>query len=214
MATVLTVAGKADSRALVYPILYILKNYGRVMVATDDGAYRRLYHGYENIGEVSGVGVFVHPTLDLNHLSDAVNQYAPDFLVCVTNGYVPEYTTHLLVLTGYDRTMEAGNAFSKDEMEEGVKVTVTEADIVTAPCQMNPKNIREVIVSTTPVKGAQIPSVCLKEGLLMYAARCEEYKQLLTHDSRDFIDIIANILSGFVLPAGAEEIGKLFGFKK
>ena len=47
------------------------------------------------------------------------------------------------MLTGYDRTMEAGNAFSKDEMEEGVKVTVTEADIVTAPCQMNPKNIRE-----------------------------------------------------------------------
>ena len=48
----------------------------------------------------------------------------------------------------------------------------------------------------------------------MYAARCEEYKQLLTHDSRDFIDIIANILSGFVLPVGAEEIVKLFGFKK
>ena len=35
--------------------------------------------GYENIGEVFVVGVFVHPTLDLNLLSDAVNQYAPDF---------------------------------------------------------------------------------------------------------------------------------------
>lgn len=214
MATVLTVAGKADSRALVYPILHILKNYGRVMVATDDGAYRRLYHGYEDIGEVSGVGVFVHPTLDVNRLSDAVNQYAPDFLVCVTNGYVPEYTTHLLVLTGYDRTMEAGNSFSKEELDEGVKVTVTDDDIVTAPCQMSPANIREVIVSTTPVKGVQIPSVCLKEGLLMHSARCEEYKQLLTHDSRDFIEILAKILSGFVLPNSADEIVKLFGFKK
>lgn len=214
MATVLTVAGKADSRALVYPILHILKNYGRVMVATDDGAYRRLYHGYEDIGEVSGVGVFVHPTLDVNRLSDAVNQYAPDFLVCVTNGYVPEYTTHLLVLTGYDRTMEAGNSFSKEELDEGVKVTVTDDDIVTAPCQMSPANIREVIVSTTPVKGVQIPSVCLKDGLLMHSARCEEYKQLLTHDSRDFIEILAKILSGFVLPNSADEIVKLFGFKK
>ena len=214
MATVLTIAGKADSRALVYPILYILKNYGRVMVATDDGAYRRLYHGYKDLGEVSGVGVFVHPHIDTNLLSDAVNQYAPDFLVCVTNGYVPEYTTHLLVLTGYDRTFAAGNAHSKEELAEGVTVTMTEDDIVTAPCQMDPKNIREIIISTTPVRGVQVPSVCLKDGLLMHAAKCEEYKTLLPHDSRDFVGILANMLSNFVLPVGADEIPKLFGFKK
>lgn len=214
MSTIITVTGKADSRALVYPMLYILKNYGRVLVASDDAAYRRLYHGYEDSGEVSGVGVFVHPTIDADILTEEVNKFAPDYIVCVTNGYVPEYTTHLLVLTGYDRSFEGGNAHTKEEFEQGVKVSLAELDLVTAPKDMNPSDIREVIVSSTPIKSSTSLSVCLKEGLLLHAAKCEEYKSLLPHESRDFVGILAKILCPFVLSVSETEIPKLFGFKK
>lgn len=214
MPIVLTVAGKADSRAIVYPMLYVLKNYGRVMVASDDAAYRRLYHGYADAGEVSGVGVVVHPELDFELLSEEVNRYAPEFLVCVTNGYVPEFTTHLLVLTGYDRSFEGGNAFSKAEHEQGVKVKLAESDVVTAPSEMDPNNIREIIVSSSTIKCSDTLSVCLRDGLLLHAAKCEEYKAILPHESRDFVGVLAKILCPFILSVNEVEIPKLFGFKK
>jgi len=211
---VLTVAGKADSRVIVYPMLYVLKNYGRVMVASDDAAYRRLYHGYANAGEVSGIGVFVHPMLNVELLSEEVNKVAPDFLVCVTNGYVPDFTTHLLALTGFDRSFAGGNAFTKTEIEQGVKVKLAEDDVVEAPSSMNLANIREVIVSQHPIKSTDVLSVCLKDGLLAYAAKCEEYKAILPHESRDFVGLLAKILCPFILQVNEADIPKLFGFKK
>lgn len=214
MATVLTVAGKADSRAIVYPMLYVLKNYGRVMVASDDAAYRRLYHGYADVGEVSGVGIYVHPKLDMETIAEEANKYAPDFLVCATNGYVPEFTTHLLVLTGYDRSFAGGNAFTKAELDSGVKVCLAEADLVTVPSGMNPENIREVIISTIPIRSKDALSVCLRDGLLLHAAKCEEYKTLLTHESRDFVGLLAKIMCPFLIPVNELDIVKLFGFKK
>jgi len=184
------------------------------MVATDDGAYRRLYHGYEDSGEVSDVGVYVHPMIDAKVLTEEVNKLAPDFIVCVTNGYVPEYTTHLLVLTGYDKSFEGGNSHSKADLERGVDVSLAESDLVTVPKSMNPENIREVLISNTPIKRTKSLSVCLKEGLLMHAAECEEYKALIPHKSRDFVGILAKILCPFILSVNEAEIPSLFGFKK
>lgn len=211
--TVLTVAGKADSRAVVYPLLYILASFGRVAVASDDAAYRRLYHGYEDTGEVSGVSVFIRPKLDRASLETEIERFAPDFLVCATNGYVPDFTTHLLVLTGYDRSFEAGNAYTKTEYAQGVNVRIAENDKVAPPVGLPSENIRELIISSTPIKSKNVLSVCLKEGLLLYAAKCEDYKQLLPHESRDFIGILMALFCPFILP-NAAEIPKLFGFKK
>lgn len=210
---VLTVAGKADSRAVVYPALYMLSNFGKVIVATDDAAYRRLYHGYSDSGEVSGVGIYVHPTINAEILTEEVNRWAPDFLVCVTNGYVPAFTTHLLVLTGYDRSFIAGNAFTKEESERGVDVSIAEDDKVKAPEGLPIENIRELIVSRTPVKSKSVLSVCLKDGLFMYTAKCEEYKQLFPHDSRDFVTLLMKLFSPFIIP-DATQVPKMFGFKK
>ncbi|GHU92883.1 hypothetical protein FACS1894208_01020 [Clostridia bacterium] len=211
--TVLTVAGKADSRAIVYPALYMLKHFGRVSVATDDGAYRRLYHGYEDVGEVSGVSVFVHPRLDAEALADEVTRFAPDYLVCVTNGYVPDYTTHLLVLTGYDRTFDAGNAHTADELAAGADVRLVASDMVTPPAKLPVDNIRELVISRTPIKSKTALSVCLRDGLLQHAAACEEAKALLKHDSRDFIGVLAQLFCPFLIPDAAE-VPKIFGFKK
>lgn len=211
--TILTVAGKADSRAIVYPLLYLLSKYGKVAVASDDGAYRRLYHGYENSGEVSGVSVFIHPYLDLSSLNNEINALCPDILVCVTNGYVPDFTTHLLVLTGYDRTFEAGNAFSKDDLAQGVNINLAESDKVTPPNNLPLENIREIVIAGKPIKSKGILSVSLKETLLMHTVKCEEYKQLFPTESRDFLDVLIKLVCPFIIP-NAADVPKLFGFKK
>lgn len=210
---ILTVAGKADSRVVVYPAAFMLKNYGRVAIVSDDDAYRRLYHGFEDVGEVDGVSIAVLPRLEPELMADEVQRFNPDFLICVTNGYVPEFTTHLLVLTGYDRSFDGGNAHSKEEMEQGVDVNLTDIDKVTVPARIPLENVRELLVSTTPIKSKTQLSVCLKEGLLMYAARCEEYKKLLRHDSRDFVGILMKLFCPFILP-DVSAVPQLFGFKK
>lgn len=214
MIPVLTVAGKVDSRVVVYPLLYMLKNFGRVLVVTDDAAYRRLYHGYEDAGEVSGVGICVSPNLDVDALSEEVSSFAPDYIVCVTSGRVPEFTTHLLVLTGYDRSLAGGNAHTKSELEQGVTVTLDESDVVKAPQGLSSDNIREVIVASTPVKSTLVQSICLRDGLLTHAALCEEYKSLVRHDSRDFVGVLAKIFCPFFVPTAESDVPKLFGFKK
>ena len=209
----LTVAGKADSRPIVYPALYMLKAFGRVAVVSDDGAYRRLYHGYGDSGEVSGVEVFVHTDSNTENLLNWVNRFAPDYLVCVTNGKVPVSTTHLLVLTGYDRTFDAGNAHTKDELASGADVGIVLDDKVVPPPGLPLTNIRELIISCNSIKSKSVLSVCLKDGLLMHAALCEEYKQLRKHDSRDFVRVLEKLFCPFILPAGSG-IPKIFGFKK
>ena len=210
---VLTVAGKADSRVIVYPLLYALRKYGRVAVATDDAAYRRLYHGYDDIGEVSGVSVFVHPFLDVEALSTEVNNFSPEILICVTNGYVPEFTTHLLALTGYDRSFEGGNAFTKEQVAQGINVATAEADIIIPPAGFPRERIQEVFISTEPIKDKKRLSVCLKDNVLDYVLKCEEYKRLLKHGSREYITILQKIVCPFLIP-NANEFPQIFGFKR
>jgi hypothetical protein len=210
---ILTVAGKADSRVIVYPLAFMLKNYGRVAIASDDDAYRRLYHGFEDVGECCGVSVAVYPRLTAELMADEVNKFSPEFLICITNGYVPEFTTHLLVMTGYDRSFDGGNAHTKEEHEAGIDVSMSEVDKVQVPPNLPIENVREIIVSTSPIKSKTALSVCLKDGLLLHAARCEEYKKLLPHESRDFLEILMKLFCPFIVPSVAD-VPKLFGFKK
>ena len=54
---VVTVVGKVDSRALVYPLARALSMKGLTGIITDDGAYRRLFHGRSNIGCVDNIDI-------------------------------------------------------------------------------------------------------------------------------------------------------------
>jgi hypothetical protein len=194
-------------------MLYVLKYLGETAVMTDDGAYRRLYHGYGDSGEVSGVSVYICPRLeDGAALATELSNTGVEFLVCVACGRVPQFTTHLLVVTGYDRTFDAGNAHTKDDLAKGAVVNTVESDRVMAPLGLPADNIKEVIASVSPVKSKSVLSVCLKDGLLAHAAKCEEYKALLKHDSSDFVGVLTRVLCPSIVPNSAE-ITKIFGVK-
>jgi hypothetical protein len=207
---VLTVAGKADSRVVVYPLAYLLRSFGRVAIVTDDGAYRRLYHGYSDAGEVSGVSVYVSPTMCTGALNTHIQRVAPDFLLYVTNGFVPLGTSHLLVLTGFDKTFDAGNAYNQADLEQGIKVNVADEDLVLPPDGFPIERIKEVVLSTTPVNTGDILSVTLDGALLTYVAKCEEAKKLLTVDSPAYVKFLQALTSPFLLPTVAN-IAQIFG---
>ena len=62
---ILTIVGKVDSRPLVYPLARGLSMAGLTGIVTDDGAYRRLFHGKGNMGVVNGVDIAVIHTENL-----------------------------------------------------------------------------------------------------------------------------------------------------
>jgi hypothetical protein len=194
-------------------MLYLFSQLGRTAVITDDGAYRRLYHGYEDEGEASSVAIWIRPDISgAQVLPVDAHRLEPEYLVCVTTGRVPAFTTHLIVLTGYDRTFDAGNAHSKADLAGSIDVSLVDSDKVISPPNLPLDSIRELIVSATPVKSKSALSVCLKDGLLMHAARCEESKQLVKPASQDFSELLARLLSPFVIP-NAADIAKILGLK-
>ena len=56
---IIAIAGKVDSRVLVYPLARAISLTGLTAVISDDGAYRRLYHGDDLKGTVSGIDISV-----------------------------------------------------------------------------------------------------------------------------------------------------------
>lgn len=114
---ILNIVGKVDTRPLVYPLARALALKGQTAILTDDGAYRRLYHGLTNIGTVSGVdiGVCEHVTgQNVGLLTSTGINY--DFLIIVGTDYISPKPDGLLVCHGVDcSVMATGDDEAKDD---------------------------------------------------------------------------------------------------
>lgn len=103
---VITIAGKVDTRVLVYPLARALSLTGLTAIVTDDGAYRRLFKGKQLKGNVSGVDISVGLNMDeslKNSLSRSGVAY--DNLIVVSSNYIPADTDALILCHGYDNSM-------------------------------------------------------------------------------------------------------------
>lgn len=88
---ILSVVGKTDKRLLTYPLMHILALAGRTVVITDDVAYRRLYKGFTDNGEVHDLSIKVIPDLDTKKIEQITsglretseNEY--DFCLVITD---------------------------------------------------------------------------------------------------------------------------------
>lgn len=58
------ILGAADKRPIVYPLLYVLNLMGDTLLATDDGAYRRLMPDCWSMGHIGNV--FVYTSAEIN----------------------------------------------------------------------------------------------------------------------------------------------------
>lgn len=111
---ILSIVGKVDSRALVYPLIRALSLNGLTGVITDDGSYRRLYHGKGNIGNVNGIDISVCGHVDDRAVHSLDNSGVPyDNLIIVSTDYIHPESTGIIACHGLDRSMMA-----KDEVEE------------------------------------------------------------------------------------------------
>lgn len=115
---ILTIVGKVDTRVLAYPLARALSLNGLTAMITDDGAYRRLYHGEELQGTVSGVDISVGIKADedlKNSLNSSGIPY--DNIVFVSADYIPSDSTGVIVCHGVDRSM-MGKSQAEEEAEE------------------------------------------------------------------------------------------------
>lgn len=233
---VITVAGKVDTRVLVYPLARALSLTGLTAIVTDDGAYRRLFKGKQLIGNVSGVDVSVGLNMDKS-LKNSLNKsgIAYDNLIVVSSNYIPEDTDALILCHGYDNSMSQILEDEKKEEEEapapkkkgrkGQTDEIEEVHQVPEPAFI-PDVIQEIDEDDTFEYREDIPMVdlyisynkpvdkyqkgiLLKEGYMQYIYSCEERKCL-----DRFTDKAVNkMLAGLVAPAlnmDAKELAQLF----
>lgn len=233
---VITVAGKVDTRVLVYPLARALSLTGLTAIVTDDGAYRRLFKGKQLIGNVSGVDVSVGLNMDKS-LKNSLNKsgIAYDNLIVVSSNYIPEDTDALILCHGYDNSMsqlledekkeeeeapapkKKGRKGQTDEIEEAPQVAepVFTSDVIQEIDEDDTFEYREdlpmvdlYISYNKPVDKYQ-KGILLKEGYMQYIYSCEERKCL-----DRFTDKAVNkMLAGLVAPAlnmDAKELAQLF----
>lgn len=111
---IISVVGKVDTRSIVYPAIRALTLNGLTAVITDDGAYRRLYHGKGDIGNVNGIDVSVTGHVDDNSVHSLDKSGVPyDNLIIVSSDYIHPDATGIIACHGLDRSMMA-----KVEVEE------------------------------------------------------------------------------------------------
>lgn len=117
----LAVIGNVDTRCIVYPIARALGLDSLTAVITDDGAYRRLYHGYEDKGTVSGVDVIIGSKVD-DALVDLTKESGVpyDTLITVSTNYIPSDVDGVIICHGADRSI-IGKTAAEEEAEAEAK---------------------------------------------------------------------------------------------
>lgn len=124
----LCIVGSVDTRCLVYPIARALALNGLTAIVTEDGAYRRLYHGHSNIGTVSGVDVIVGSNLDKSVEDLADTTGVPyDQMILVSSHYIPEDVDGIIVCHGVDRSI-IGKTDAEKEAEEEARIEREKAE--------------------------------------------------------------------------------------
>ena len=119
---IIAIAGKVDSRIIVYPLARAISLTGLTAVISDDGAYRRLYHGDDLKGTVSGVDISVGVRMDedlRNSLNDEGMAY--DNIILVTGGYIPSNVDGVILCKGIDKSMTAESDTEEKEEIKPVK---------------------------------------------------------------------------------------------
>ena len=119
---IIAIAGKVDSRVLAYPLARAISLTGLTAMISDDGAYRRLYHGDELKGTVSGIDVSVGIKMDEN-LRNSLNDegMAYDNIILVTGGYIPSDVDGVILCKGIDKSMLAQSETEDEEEEKPAK---------------------------------------------------------------------------------------------
>lgn len=203
---IISIVGKADTRAVAYPLIRAMSMLGKTAVITDDGAYSRLLEGRAYAGECSGVTIAVTLPIKQNieQLEEALGQKV-DNLFYISGSYVDENSTGVIICKGIDR------GFQADEPWE--RKTVTEQSEVIRKLVQNGAQVKEITVAFDRTKNKGEEGILLKEGMLKYIYECEERQELIPLEDRIYADIIAGMAHGLV-GMGKKELATLIAKKE
>lgn len=113
----IVITGKVDSRALVLPLARALSLTGNTCIATEDGAYKRLYINHGNYGNVSGVDIIINPEINDNYVNKIKEGNANyENLIIVSAEYVPTNADSLILCKGVHKVIwEEKEVFEKED---------------------------------------------------------------------------------------------------
>ena len=119
---IISIVGKVDARPLVYPVARAFALNGLTGIITDDGAYRRLFNGNEDVGTVSSVDIGIVSKLDDNSV-EILNETGLNYdnILVVGQSYIHPDADGIIVCHGIDRSMM--DLSSDEEYDDGIVVS-------------------------------------------------------------------------------------------
>ena len=220
---VITIAGKVDTRVLVYPLARALSLTGLTAIVTDDGAYRRLFKGKQLKGNVSGVDISVGLNMD-EYLKNSLSRsgVAYDNLIVVSSNYIPADTDGLIICHGYDNSMSQiieeekveeteSDATPKKKGKKGAVEEDTPVEVTETP-RVKIDKVEEIDEDDTFEYDENIPMVdlyisynkpvdkyqkgiLLKDGFMQYIYSCEERKCLDRFTDKNVNKMLATLVA-------------------
>jgi hypothetical protein len=183
----IAITGKADKRILAYPFMRACSIAGRTCVITDDTAYKRLYAGTENQGEIEGIKIHILPLLseqNLPEIEERLISKETEYLIYISDTYYPKDAGHILMLCEYNTTF-MGNSLEDiiDEQENVTFGTLT----------LTPQKNKSVIP-----KGVQFHQIIWKPEYSIYLFQTEELRQLQPLKDKLISSFLVNAFSGIL----------------
>jgi hypothetical protein len=164
----IAITGKADKRILAYPLMRACSIAGRTSVITDDAAYKRLYAGKENNGEIEDIKINVLPVITdelMKELEEEAVTGEMEYLILISDSYYPKDADHILMLCEQNCTF-FGN-YIEDIIDDQNNVTF---GILT----LYPHKIKAFVP-----KEVHMHQITWKPEHSLYLFQVEEMRQLL-----------------------------------
>lgn len=163
----IAITGKADKRILTYPLMRACSIAGRTSVITDDAAYKRLYAGKENNGEIEGIKINVLPTMSNKEIAVIEKQEIEsetEYLITISDSYYSKEADHILMLCEQNSTF-LGN-YIEDIIDDQDNVTF-------GTLTLNPGKIKALVP-----KDVSMHQITWKPEHSLYLFQVEEMRQL------------------------------------
>jgi hypothetical protein len=163
----LAITGKADKRIITYPLMRACSIAGRTCVITDDVAYKRLYAGNENYGEVEDIKIYILPTMDIERIKEFEDQEIEDeieYIIYISDSYYPVDANRILMLC------EHNNTFLGNYIED---ILYDHSNVTFGTLTLNPR--KKILIP----KEVHMHQIGWKPEYSLYLFQIEELRQLL-----------------------------------
>lgn len=183
----IAITGKADKRLLAYPLMRACSIAGRTRVITDDPAYKRLYAGTENQGEIEGIKVHIIPLMTEENLTEMEEQALrneTEYLIFISDTYYPKNASHILMLCEYNST------FLGDHIED----IIDEQDNITfGTLTLIPQKNKALIP-----KDVQLHQIIWRAEHSFYLFQTEEMRKLMPLKDKAVSALLVNAFAGIL----------------